>query len=205
MTRSSESTLVTTIHTDDGWCPHAGSASLSGMDHRASRNRRAYGAAVGIIVFLGLYQGVVPLIARLLFDRGQRLAPALWLPSPWWWIACLAVVAATGAALAIISNARQRRFPVRPDPAAAPASTPDGRTRDRNGTGAYDAAAALVFLIGIYNGVGPFLARFVFHGGLLLALPARLPAPWWWITSIAVIVVSFALLVAIDQAKQRRH
>jgi hypothetical protein len=72
------------------------------------------------------------------------------------------------------------------------------------GTGGYEAASAAVFLVGIYNGVAPFVARLVFDGKLLLALPLRLRAPWWWITSIAVLVATIALLELIDQAKKRR-
>jgi hypothetical protein len=204
-TRADESTLVTTIHTDDGWCTHTDSGCLVGMDDQESSNRRVYGAALGVIGFLSLYQGVVPLVVRLLFHRGQHFAPALRLPSPWWWIACLAVMATTGAALAMIYDARQRRIPAKPEPASVPPSTPDSSIHAMNRTRAYDTASAVVFLIGIYNGVAPFIARFVFGGNLLLALPMRLPSPWWWITSTAVIVAAFALLVMIDQAKERRR
>ena len=72
------------------------------------------------------------------------------------------------------------------------------------GTGIYDAIAAVVLLVGIYNGVAPFVARLVFDGNLLLALPLRLPAPWWWIASIAVVLTTVVLLSLIDQAKKRR-
>jgi hypothetical protein len=181
--------LVSTIHTDGGWSARARSGCLIGMDDQERRNRRAYGAAFGVVAFLGLYQGVVPLVVRLLFGRDQRFAPALRLPPPWWWIACLAIVAITGVALAMIHDARQQRF--------------GGSTCAMNRTRAYDTASAVVFLLGIYNGVAPFIARFVFGGNLLLALPLRLPSPWWWVTSIAVIVAAFALLVVIDQAKER--
>ena len=65
-------------------------------------------------------------------------------------------------------------------------------------------ASGIVFLVGIYNGIAPFVARLVFGGDdLLLALPLRLPSPWWWITSIAVLVVAGVLLVVIDEAKKR--
>ena len=72
------------------------------------------------------------------------------------------------------------------------------------GTGIYDATSAIVLLVGIYNGVAPFVARLVFDGNLLLALPVRLPAPWWWIASIAVVLATVVLLGLIDQAKTRR-
>src|ERR1700704_1578225 len=100
------------------------------MDDQESPNRRAHGAALGVTGFLSLYQGVVPLVVRLLCHRGQRFAPALRLSSPWWRIACLAVMATTGAALAMIYPARRRRIPAKPELASVPrerrtaASTP---------------------------------------------------------------------------------
>jgi hypothetical protein len=175
------------------------------METREHRNRQGYDVAIGVVTFLGLYQGAVPLVARLLFDADQRFAPAMWLPAPWWWIACLAIVLATVVVLAVLHDARQRRSPTEPAPASAPEGTPEPSTQDADSTAAYDAASAVVFLIGIYNGVAPFVARLVFDGNLLLALPLRLPAPWWWITSLAVLVTTVVLLTVIDQAKQRRH
>jgi len=56
----------------------------------------------------------------------------------------------------------------------------------------------------VYNGIAPFIARLIFDGDLLLAFTLRLPAPWWWIASLAVVAAAVALLEAIDRAKQRR-
>ena len=175
------------------------------METRERRNRQGYDVAIGVVTFLGLYQGAVPLVVRLLFDGDQRLAPALWLPAPWWWIACLAIVLSTVAVLAVIHDAKQRRFPTESAPGSALAGMPETSTQNTDRTAAYDAASAVVFLVGIYNGVAPFVARLIFDGKLLLALPLRLPAPWWWITSVAVLITTVALLAVIDQAKQRRH
>ena len=50
--------------------------------------------------------------------------------------------------------------------------------------------------------MAPFISRLLFDGNLLLAFPLRLPAPWWWITSYAVIGVALALLTVIDNAKE---
>lgn len=177
------------------------------MSEHERSSRQPYDAAFGIVAVLGLYQGAVPLVVRLLFDRDQRFAPALWLPAPWWWIACLAVIAATVALLSMIAIARQRRHPTKPsEPTASPIGTSDDNTLNANATRTYDTASGVVFLVGIYNGVVPFIARLVFdRDRLLLALPLRLPAPWWWITSLTVIVATIALLAAIDQAKQRRR
>ena len=151
----------------------------------------------GAVVILALYQGVVPLVARLLFDADERFAPALWLPSPWWWITCVAIVAMAVCSLAAIHTREQPS----PGPSGAPAGA---RHPGHEGTGIYDAAAAVVLLVGIYNGVAPFVARLVLDGNLLLALPLRLRAPWWWITSIAVVIATVVVLTLIDQAKQRR-
>jgi len=97
-----------------------------------------------------------------------------------------------------IDNARQRQEPLKP------ADPPRATRHDRTGAGSggYDALSGLVFLIGIYNGVAPFISRLIFDGNLLLAFPLRLPAPWWWITSLAVIAVATALLTVIDNAKE---
>lgn len=174
------------------------------MDAQESQSSRRYDIASGVVAFVGLYQGAVPLVVRLLFDADQRFAPALWLPAPWWWITCLAIVLVALGVLAVIHDAKERRFPNQPNGTQSPASTKQDSTEDIDGAGAYDAASAVVFLVGIYNGVAPFISRLIFDGDLLLAFPLRLRAPWWWITSIAVIVVTVILLAVIDQAKQRR-
>ncbi|MGH8775646.1 MAG: hypothetical protein ACRDWI_10865 [Jiangellaceae bacterium] len=168
------------------------------MDSPEGRSTRGYDVASGIVIFLGLYQGAVAFLVRLLFDGDQRFAPALWLPSPWWWIACMATVLVALALLAVIRTGKRRRIP---DPGG---SQPSARTKRSKGTGCYDAASAVVFLIGIYCGVAPFVVRLVLDGNQLLALPLRLRAPWWWIASIAVIIATIVLLAVIDQAKQRR-
>jgi len=166
-----------------------------------------------IVVIATLHQGAVPLVARLALDRDQRFTPALWLPSPWWWLASTAIVA-TGLSL-LIAIHETETAPGEPREAERAGETGADAGNDGDGDGdsdtqahrdranAYDAASGLVFLVGIYNGVGPFVGRLLLNDGLLLALPLRLSAPWWWITSLAVIVASFALLAVIDEAKQR--
>ncbi|WP_067450245.1 hypothetical protein [Actinomadura macra] len=67
----------------------------------------------------------------------------------------------------------------------------------------YDGLSGLVFFLGVYEGVVPFVAR-LWDGKPLLSLPARLPGPAWWIVSTAVLVVGFLLLWWIDVAKKRR-
>jgi hypothetical protein len=143
-----------------------------------------------VVVVLALHQGVVPLVARGVFDRDQRFAPAMWLPSPWWWLACLAIiVVAAGLVLAL-------------DPEGdGPEAPPQGRPDET--AALYDVASAVVFLAGIYNGVAPFVSRLVFDGDLFLAFTLRLRSPWWWIASITVVLVAGALLALIDEAKQR--
>jgi len=177
-----------------------------------------YRIAIGVVSFLGLYQGAIALAARALFGADQRFAPALWLPAPWWWIACLAISAVALVLVAVLDDARQRSLApaTTPTPAAdpdllptpstpsAPDSTGDGDGDDRTDKAqGYDAVSAVVFLVGLYNGLAPFVSRLLFDGDLLLALPLRLGAPWWWIASLAVLVVTVALLTLIDNAKDR--
>jgi hypothetical protein len=169
--------------------------------------QRPYRIAITIVTVLGLYHGAVPLVMRGLFDRDQRFAPAVWLPAPWWWIACLAVIASAVAVVVVLDDARQRRVPPTGPPAIDSRTSADDlpNTTDpaTDRAGALDALSGLVFLVGLYNGVAPLVARLVFDANLLLALPLRLPAPWWWLTSLAVIVASVLLLAAIEHTKQR--
>ena len=160
-------------------------------------------AASRIVVVLGLYQGAVPLVVRGAVGGDQRFAPALWLPSPWWWITCAGIVALAVAAAAALEPDDE---PSDGSDAADAADAADGAGGPDKTTpaAAYDALSAVVFLLGVYNGIAPFVARLVFDGDLLLAVTLRLPAPWWWITSLAVVVAAIALLEAIDRAKQRR-
>jgi hypothetical protein len=154
-------------------------------------------AASRVVVVVGLYQGAVPLVVRGAFGGDQRFAPALWLPSPWWWITCAGIVALAVAAAAVLEPDDERHD--ESDAADGP-----GGPNNATPVAAYDALSAVVFLLGVYNGIAPFVARLVFDGDLLLAVTLRLPAPWWWISSLAVVVAAVALLESIDRAKQRR-
>lgn len=197
----------------DGW--------LCGMEPTSrSASVRRIDLASGLVAVAGLYQGAVPLVVRPLFGADQRFAPALWLPSPWWWIACIGIVVATLAVLVLLDDAKGRRRGPE-DAASAPADTtpedtipaatttataaagPDG-DQDADGTGGYDTLSGLVFLVGIYNGLAPFVVRAFGGGRLLLSLPTRMSAPWWWITSAAVLVATVVALAWLDHAK-RRH
>jgi len=66
----------------------------------------------------------------------------------------------------------------------------------------YDGLSGLVALAGIHEGIVPFIGK-IFGWHQFLSLPLHLPAPAWWIVSIAAIVVALALLEMIDQAKKR--
>lgn len=177
---------------------------LAVMDDSASRPdlRRA---ASGVVVVVGLYQGAVPLVVRGAFGGDQRFAPALWLPSPWWWIACACITAfALAAAAALDPDDEDQDEPDGPDGRDEPDGLDRSERTDQTSTvAAYDALSAVVFLLGVYNGIAPFVARLVFDGDLLLAVTLRLPAPWWWIASLGVVAAAIALLEAIDRAKQR--
>lgn len=205
-------TFVAGFHTEVVWPAWSGPCSLAGMDEpttdrprtRAPRGRRTAAVAVAVV---GLHQGVVPLVVRLLLDADQRFTPALWLPAPWWWIACVGIAVVALALLAAIDAAGPRDVAVAATAGLQDADSPppgaDG-THASGGTGGHDAVAGAVFLLGFYNGVAPFIVRGVFGGdSLLLALPLRLPAPWWWIASLGALAASLGLLVVIEQAKQR--
>ncbi|MGY2075649.1 MULTISPECIES: hypothetical protein [unclassified Blastococcus] len=163
---------------------------MSSTDRPRARWRPVLSWLVG---FLTLYQGVVPLIVRPLFEADQRFAVALALPSPWWWLACVGIIVLGVGLLALLHRGEE------PPPAAAQPEEP----REETGTEGYDALSALVLLAGIYNGLAPFVSRLLFDGELFLAFTLRLPAPWWWIASLAVLVLTVVLLAAIDRAKER--
>jgi hypothetical protein len=65
-------------------------------------------AASAVVFIVGLHQGLIPLVAGLVFDREPTLALATRLPTPWWWLACLAVVGLATALLAAIDQSRTR-------------------------------------------------------------------------------------------------
>jgi hypothetical protein len=69
----------------------------------------------------------------------------------------------------------------------------------------YDGLSSLVFVAGVYEGVVPVVVRLLVSDDArpLLVFPLRLAAPWWWITSVVVILVAIGLLERIDQAKRR--
>ena len=179
---------------------------------RPDPRTRRHDVAIGVLSFLALYHGAVPLVVRLVFDRDQRFAPTMWLPSPWWWIACLAVVAVAVALIAAIHVAKERLDP----PVRRADGTPGHRSEEgdrstagdgppaSSSTAGFEALSGLVLLVGVYNGLLPFVVRLVFGGDqLLLTLTLRLPAPWWWIASLAVLVLTVVALAVIDQAKHR--
>ena len=175
-----------------------------GMPDRTSSSTRPYDVASALVAVVGLYQGAVPLVVRGLFGGEQRFAPALRLPSPWWWIACLGIVALGLGLLAVIDHVRPERVPSPEEDATADdeahdENAPDDRARH------YDGLSAIVLLVGVYNGLAPFVSRLVFDGDLFLAFTLRLPDPWWWIASLAVLVLTVVLLAVIDRAKERPH
>jgi hypothetical protein len=163
-----------------------------------SRRRREVLARVVVVV--GLYQGGVPLVARGAFGAEQRFAPAASLGAPWWWLACVVIVA-VAVALAVVLEPADPPVDTSSAPVAAPVDAAPQRSA---ATADLDALAAVVVLAGFYNGVAPFVARLVLGGDLRLALPLYLPAPWWWLTSAATIVGAVAALEAIERAKHRR-
>ncbi|MGY2066751.1 hypothetical protein [Blastococcus sp. SYSU DS0619] len=160
---------------------------------------RGLDVASGLIWFVAISQGAVPLVVRGIFDRDGRFALTLLLPAPWWWISCVAVLALAAVALLLVEDAKERR---RPEPAAQPEDGA-GAEAGKSAAEGYDALSAIVLLVGVYNGIAPFVARLVFGVDLFLAFTLRLPAPWWWIASLAVVVAAAVALGLIDRAKHR--
>jgi hypothetical protein len=199
--------LVGAKSTDVGCGSRPYSGSLTVMTDPTRRSDAAYRAATGLVTFLGIYQGAVPLVTRGLFGADQRFAPALGLAAPWWWMACIAIVVVTLIAVAFIDATRERRLRadrVVYDDGDRIGAVNATETSNANPSGSgYDSLASLVLLIGLYNGVAPFLARWVFGGSWLFTLTLRLDSPWWWITSLTVIAVTAVLLALIERAKQR--
>jgi hypothetical protein len=169
-----------------------------GPMEQQGQSTRGYDAASAVVWFVGISQGLVPLVVHGVFDRDGRFALPLLLPAPWWWIACLAVLVLAVVALIGIDAAKERAAPPPVEPSA---ETPD--EKQASGAGGYDALSGLVLLVGIYSGLAPFVSRLVFDGDLFLAFPLRLPTPWWWLVSLAVLAVTVVLLEWIDRAKQR--
>ena len=176
----------------------AAAGRLARLVEQEQRSGRGYDSASAFVWFVGISQGVVPLVVRSLFDRDGRFALPLLLPEPWWWLACIAVVVGAAVGLVLIDAAGQRRAPERPAPEDAAA-----RGQEKPGADGWDALSGVVLLAGIYNGLVPFVVRLFSDGELLLAFTLRLPAPWWWLASLAVLVLAAVLLEWIDRAKKR--
>ncbi|PPK69502.1 hypothetical protein V5P93_006851 [Actinokineospora auranticolor] len=67
---------------------------------------------------------------------------------------------------------------------------------------AYDGLQTVVLLVGVWEGLIPFVAK-IFGWRPFLAFPLHLPDPLWWIVSGAVIVISLVLLELLDRAKKQ--
>ena len=76
-----------------------------------SPGTRGYDAASAVVWFIGISQGLVPLVVAGVFDRDGRFALPLLLPEPWWWIACLAVLVLAVVALLAIDARRRAAVP----------------------------------------------------------------------------------------------
>jgi hypothetical protein len=63
-----------------------------------------------IAVWLGFHQGLYPFAAKA-FDWRPRMALALRLPGPWWWIVSALVAVAVIAVLIALDNAKKRHRP----------------------------------------------------------------------------------------------
>jgi hypothetical protein len=72
-----------------------------------------YDALSGVVFLVGVYEGLVPIVAQLVFgdDAHLLLALPLRLSPPWVWIVSAAALVAAVVALAAIDNAKNHRFP----------------------------------------------------------------------------------------------
>jgi len=66
----------------------------------------------------------------------------------------------------------------------------------------FDALSAIVFVVGLYEGLIPFIAK-LFDADPALSVPSRMDAPAWWIVAGLVLLVAIVLLERIDRAKRR--
>lgn len=171
----------------------------AGFAHRARLRR----SAVAVVAVVGLHQGIVPLAVRVALDRDQRLAPALSLPGPWWWIACLMIGLLAVVVVGTIETGAQDGGSGRADGAPV-AEVVDGSAAPNPGS-LSEIGSAVVFLVGLYNGILPFPVRLLSDGHLLLSPTSRLPAPWWWLVSLAVIATAGVLLAALDRSGKHPH
>ena len=64
------------------------------------------------------------------YSADQRFAPALWLPTPWWWIAGLGIVAATTIAVLLVPDS--------PSPSTGADRSLDARSADRRAVHLFD-------------------------------------------------------------------
>ncbi|SDE85954.1 hypothetical protein SAMN05660485_01893 [Blastococcus fimeti] len=169
------------------------------MEQQQNRSTRGYDVASAFVWFVAISQGLVPLVVHGVFGREDRIALPLLLPAPWWWLTCLAVLVLAVVALLGIDAAKESAAP---EP-APPLVDRDEEPETSDPSAGYDALSGLVLLVGIYNGLAPFVSRLVFDGDLFLALTLRLPSPWWWLASLAVLALTVVLLERIDRAKTR--
>jgi hypothetical protein len=66
----------------------------------------------------------------------------------------------------------------------------------------YDSLQGFVLFVGVFEGLLPFIGRFAGFSPIL-SLPLRLDSPAWWLVSGTVIVISLALLIVLERAKEQ--
>lgn len=52
----------------------------------------------------------------------------------------------------------------------------------------------LIVFVGFYQGVVPFIAKFALHTEPLIAFPAYIQGPGWWVASLAAVAVTWAIV-----------
>jgi hypothetical protein len=73
------------------------------------KDPKSYDLLSFVVLFVGVYEGLLPFLAKLL-DWDPTLAFPRLLDGPWWWIVSGLVVASALRLLEAIDRAKKRRF-----------------------------------------------------------------------------------------------
>lgn len=64
-------------------------------------------ALIEVLAVIGMMEGLVPLVARGIFDGRALLAPAVHLPAPWWWLISATVLVACAVGVLSLDRAEK--------------------------------------------------------------------------------------------------
>jgi hypothetical protein len=72
---------------------------------------KTYDLLLFVVLFAGVWQGVMPLVLTALGAGFRGLAFPVLLPQPWSWIVSVLVIAVALVLLAVIDRAKKRAYP----------------------------------------------------------------------------------------------